>query len=122
MLDADFIQLNNVKLGTNISGTQYVVAIDGSGVAGWQRPFGIDGAVKCMVCDGISYNNPVCDECRGAILAFRMASNEVETIEKVVRFFTNNKLQAFFELAGEKAFEEWMARELEGLYGDNDED
>ena len=122
VLHADFIQLNNVKLGTDVTGTEYVVAIDGTGVAGWQRPFGINGYVKCMICDGLAQHNPVCEDCRGAILAFRTVADQAQALDKIVQFFTNSKLQAFFQLAGERAFGEWMARELEGLYGNNDED
>lgn len=125
IIDPPFIQLNDIKLGTSITGTQYVVAIDGKGVHGWQRPFGIDGSVKCMVCDGLSQSLPVCDDCRAAILAFRMIHTDREknnAVESLINAFTNTKLKAFFELAGEAAFEKWMAKELEEMSGDEDPD
>jgi hypothetical protein len=124
-ISSNSIELKNVRLTTDIPGTPYVVSIDGQGVNGWQQPIGINGAVKCMVCGSLVENNPVCDDCKKAIMAWRLSRSDgtVDTslMDRVLDFFNNSKLHAFFEMAGEAAFEKWMANELAGM-GDREAD
>lgn len=71
------VVLTNIKLRTDIQGAPYVVAIDGQGSPGVQRAIGIDGIVKCLVCDEVTSLRPVCDNCQGAVAFVRTLQRQL---------------------------------------------
>ncbi len=109
------IEIKNVKLTTDYPG-EAVVAIDGTGAAGVQKPFKFDGQGKCIVCDELTTDLLVCVECTGAIkLARRMRSDEAG---EFLNLFQDEGFIALLKFVSSNAVRKYMEAEIEHIRKD----
>ena len=105
------IELRNVRLNTDIQGTGYVVAIEGGGTDGWQHPFGINGSTKCLICQSLTDNRPVCEPCEMAVSEL---SSKVEILMRIIDVMDVVEwMVTFMNLMGRDVARKWMAKELD---------
>jgi hypothetical protein len=83
------LRLKNVEMWTDIVGEACVAVINTAGTAGVQRPLGIRGASKCIICDEYDNAGLVCENCRIAVSLVRAAGvtnsaiRVIDTIKKI---------------------------------------
>jgi len=105
---ADAMKLYNASFSTNIEGAPAVIAIDGRGAPGVQKPIAVDGQVKCIVCDEWSEFHLICEECRTAVnfaRSIKHFSNWEETLEilereevvALLKFVSSNAVRRYLE-------------------------
>lgn len=105
------IELRNVRLNTDIEGTGFVVAIEGGGTNGWQHPFGINGSTKCIICQSLAEDRPVCDACDKTV---RELSAKVEVLMRIIDVMDDVEwMVKFMSLMGKDVVKKWMAKELD---------
>jgi hypothetical protein len=100
------IQFKNVKLSSDYPG-EAIVAIDGTGAAGVQKPFQFDGQGKCIVCNELTTNTLVCTECRDGISLARTLRTSAagdwidvmsdESLVALLRFVASNAVRKYME-------------------------
>lgn len=108
------IELKNVRLSTDYPG-EAIVAIDGSGATGVQKPFKFDGQGKCIVCDELTTDTLVCHMCRDAIeLARGIAKGaDPDAVEKFVDVMMDEGTVALLRFVTTNAMKKYMEAEIE---------
>lgn len=104
------ISFKNVKLTTDYPG-EAVVAIDGSGASGVQKPFRFDGQGKCIVCDELTTNTLVCVECSEAIHLARKIRND--NAGEFLHLFQDEGFVALMNFVASSGVKKYMEAEIE---------
>ncbi len=110
------IQFKNVKLSTDYPG-QAIVAIDGSGSTGVQKPFQFDGQGKCIVCDELTTNTLVCTECRNGISLARVlnTSGGGHEFTEFASLFGDESFIALLRFVASNAVRKYMEAEIDNF-------
>ena len=108
------IQFKNVKLSSDYPG-EAIVAIDGSGAAGVQKPFQFDGQGKCIVCDELTTNTLVCHECRDGISLARVlnTSGGGHEFTEFASLFGDESFIALLRFVASNAVRKYMEAEID---------
>ncbi len=108
------IELKNVKLSSDYPG-QAIVAIDGTGAAGVQKPFQFDGQGKCIVCDELTTNTLVCLLCRDAVQLARgiAKATSPDAVEKFIDVMMDEGTVALLRFVTTNAMKKYMEAEIE---------
>lgn len=109
------IEIKNVKLTTDYPG-EAVVAIDGTGAAGVQKPFKFDGQGKCIVCDELTTDSIVCKPCKGAIRLARRIMND--DAGEFLNLFQDEGFIALLKFVSSNAVRKYMEAEIEHIRKD----
>lgn len=104
------IGLKNVKLSSDYPG-EAIVAIDGSGASGVQKPFKFDGQGKCMVCAELTTNTLVCSECTLAIQLARQIRND--NAGEFLHLFQDEGFVALMNFVASNSVKKYMEAEIE---------
>lgn len=104
------IGLKNVRFSTDYPG-EAIVAIDGSGASGVQKPFKFDGQGKCIVCDELTTNTLVCEECSGAIHLARKMRND--NTGEFLHLFQDEGFIALMKFVASNSVKQYMEDEIE---------
>lgn len=111
------LQLKNVNMWTNIPGMAAVAVIDSSHTAGVQRPIGIRGASKCVICDEYDNAGLVCENCRAAVLLLRSKGGTEQTVRamNLLKKIEEEGLIDALSLMTKDNIKAWMDHEIEGM-------
>lgn len=104
------IQFTNVKLSSDYPG-EAIVAIDGTGAAGVQKPFKFDGQGKCIVCDELTTNTLVCVECSEAIRLARKIRSD--SAGEFLHLFQDEGFVALMKFVASNSVRKYMEGEIE---------
>lgn len=102
------LKIFNASFSTDFAGARAVIAIDGRGSPGVQKPIAVDGQVKCIVCDEWSEFHLICEECRTAVNFARsikhfsnweetLAILEREEVIALLKFVSSNAVRRYLE-------------------------
>lgn len=111
------LKLKNVEMWTDIGGQAVVSVIDTSGTSGVQRPIGVRGASKCIICDEYDRVGLVCTNCHDMILLLRRTirpkdvANTVALLEKL----NDEGLIDAIKMVHRENIKEWMDNQIEGM-------
>lgn len=106
------IQFKNVKLSSDYPG-EAIVAIDGSGAAGVQKPFRFDGQGKCIICSELTTDALVCVECQGAMQLARQIRND--NAGEFLVLFQDEGFIALLKYVSSSAVMKYMEAEIDGF-------
>ncbi len=108
------IGLKNVKLSSDYPG-EAIVAIDGSGALGVQKPFKFDGQGKCIVCAELTTNALVCTECTDAIYLARNMKNASSSgsTDEFIALFQDEGFIALMKFVASNSVRKYMEAEIE---------
>lgn len=105
------IEFKNVKLSSDYPG-EAIVAIDGNGAQGVQKPFKFDGQGKCIVCSELTTNALVCHECTGAIQLARNLKSRTDSTEWI-DIMSDEGLVALLRFVSSNSVRKYMEAEIE---------
>ncbi len=108
------VEFKNVKLSSDYPG-EAIVAIDGSGATGVQKPFAFDGQGKCIVCAELTTDALVCAECTDAIYLARNIKNASPTgsTDEFIALFQDEGFIALMKFVASNAVKGYMEAEIE---------
>ncbi len=106
------IGFKNVKLSTDYPG-EAIIAIDGSGASGVQKPFKFDGQGKCIVCDELTTDSLVCQQCTQAIKLARAMNSPQVNAEDFLRLFQDEGFVALMKFVASNSVKKYMEDEIE---------
>lgn len=104
------IEFKNVKLSTDYPG-EAVVAIDGSGAAGVQKPFRFDGQGKCVICDELTTDMLVCALCKGGVSLARQIMSD--NAGEFLHLFQDEGFVALMKFVASGAVRQYMEAEID---------
>ncbi len=105
------IQFKNVKLSSDYPG-EAIIAIDGTGAQGVQKPFKFDGQGKCIVCAELTTNALVCFECTEGIQLARNLRTRTLAREWI-DVMNDEGLVALMKFVSSNAVKKYMEAEIE---------
>lgn len=94
-----------------VPGDSGVVNVSTSDTPGWPRVIEVEGDVKCLICEGLSSNHAVCEECRDAVKLLRAAGN-MQVIKKLVEFERLDVMLRVMEEMTEDAVAKYLMERL----------
>lgn len=106
------IEFKNVKLSSDYPGDA-IIAIDGSGAAGVQKPFKFDGQGKCIICTELTTNSLVCRECAAAINQARQIRGD--GVGEFLHLFQDEGFVALLKFVASNAVRKYMEAEIDDL-------
>ena len=105
------IQFKNVRLSSDYPG-EAIIAIDGTGAAGVQKPFKFDGQGKCIVCEELTTDAMVCQECTDAIYLTRTFLHN-KSVTDFLELFGDEGFVALLKFVSSNAVRKYMEAEIE---------
>ncbi len=108
------IEFKNVKFTSDYPG-QAIIAIDGSGASGVQKPFQFDGQGKCIVCDELTTDTMVCTQCTDAVYLARNIKNASPTgsTDELVILLQDEGFLALMKFVASNSVKKYMEAEIE---------
>ena len=104
------IEFKNVKLSSDYPG-EAIVAIDGTGASGVQKPFKCDGQGKCIICSELTTDTLVCLECRESIDLVRQINRD-RRLDFLI-LFQDEGFIALLKFVSSNAVKKYMEAEIE---------
>jgi hypothetical protein len=72
----------------------------------------VEGAVKCLICDGFSKSHLICDDCRESVKLVRAAGN-IAVLKDLIDFASKPGNIAVFQSLTDEAIGEVMLKRIE---------
>jgi hypothetical protein len=111
------LRLKNVEMWTSIGGQAVVAVVDTTGTPGVQRPIGIRGASKCIICDEYDNKGLVCQNCQDVVKFLRTADGRKENLQilDLLRQLREEGLLETLSLMNRESIKTWMDEQIEGM-------
>lgn len=87
--------------------------------SGWPDVIRVDGYCKCMICEGQSFQYPICHECKDAVKVMRVADNARRLLDLLTEVpdDATGSLRRLLALLRHPGFLEVFERITEEQYG-----
>jgi hypothetical protein len=111
------LRLKNVEMWTSIPGQAVVAVIDTTRTTGVQRPIGVRGASKCIICDEYDNKGLVCQNCQDVIKFIRTSDGRKENLQLLdsLRQLREEGLLETLSLMNRENIKTWMDEQIEGM-------
>lgn len=103
------VSIKNAKLVVTDHNMQHIVVLGSSHASGWQKPIGIDATVKCIICEEMSVNDLICEECKTAIMFVR-GSKSLQAMGDFI-----DKFPVMAEAVSKGLLQKWIEDQIEEM-------
>lgn len=105
--------LTDVEVRVNSYNRSGVIHVDGHDRPGWHKVISVEGPVKCLVCDGLTTDQAVCDDCSKAVAVIReIGARELVEIGKAIH---NSGLAELANAVSKGLITKWIQDQMEEM-------
>lgn len=107
------IKIIDLEVGVGTFNKTAVMVIDGTDRPGWHRSIQVRGPIKCLGCDGLTYDQVLCDDCSKAVAVIReVGAKQLVEIGKAIH---NSGLAELAEAVTKGLLTDWIANQMKEM-------